>query len=98
MAGTAKNVFRCLKMYSNVYSPKRVTKYKNKIQKWQKWPKIANNCKISEIINIVKKLEKLRKIHKNVKQMPKRAKNGQKMATFQTNIAIVFLARNYLKN
>ena len=90
MAETAKNGFRCLKMYSNVYSPKRAKNTKNIVKKWQKWLKIANNCKISEI---TKYGEKMRKIHKNVTKNAKKEPKTAKKCHIKKKY-IVFLSRN----
>ena len=56
MAETAKNGFKCLKMHSNIYSPKRAKKCQTMVTNDKKWPKIANNCKISEITKYVEKM------------------------------------------
>ena len=40
-AETAKNGFKCFKMHSNTYSPKRATKYKN----GKKWQQMSENYK-----------------------------------------------------
>ena len=59
MAETAKNGFKCLKMHSNVYYPKRTNKYKKMVKNGKKWPKIAINCKISEITKYGEKMPKM---------------------------------------
>ena len=56
MAETAKNGFKCLKMHSNVYFPKRAKKYKKMVKKCKKWLKIANNFKISEVTKYGEKM------------------------------------------
>ena len=68
VAETAKNGFKCLKMHSNVYLPKRANKYKQMVNNGNKWPQIANNCKISEI---TKYGEQITKMSNNVKKCPK---------------------------
>ena len=75
MAETAKNGFRCLKMYSNVYSPKRAKKYKQIVKNYKKWLNIANNCKISKITKYGEKMKtNSQKCIKNAKNEPKTAK------------------------
>ena len=76
MVSETANGFKCLKMHSNAYFPKRAKNTKN----GKKWPEIAHNCKISEI---TKYGEQITQIDKNVKKCRKLVKNGHKMAKFK---------------
>ena len=59
-AETAKNGFKCFKMHSNTYSPKRAKKCQKMFKNVRK---LKNNCKISEI---TKYGEQMTKIYNNV--------------------------------
>ena len=48
-AETAKNGFKCFKMHSNAYSPKKGKQCKQMLKNCKKCQKITNNCKILEI-------------------------------------------------
>ena len=58
LAETAKNGFKCFKMHSNKYSPKRATKCKQMVKNGKKCQKISNNCKISKITKYGEKMKK----------------------------------------
>ena len=70
-AETAKNGFKCFKMHSNTYSPKRATKCQKMVNNGKKCQKITNNCKISEITKYCEKLQKLTKMSNNVNKCKK---------------------------
>ena len=75
----AKNGFKCFKMHSNAYSPKRPKRCKKIVKNGKKCQKITNNCKISEITRYG---EQITKMYSNVYFPKKRAtkyqKNGKK--------------------
>ena len=66
---TAKNGFKCFKMHSNTYSPKKCQQMATNFRKLQ------IITKFQKLLNMVK----MTKIDKNVKQCKKNDKNGPKM-------------------
>ena len=57
MAETAKHGYKCLKMHSNVYFPKKGNKIpKNGKKNGKKWLQIANNFKISQVTKYCEKM------------------------------------------
>ena len=74
-AETAKHGFKCLKIHSNAYSPKRAKKCQKMVTNVKKCKKITNDCKILEITKLVKNEKNWQKCQ----QMLKMPKTGSKL-------------------